>query len=192
MNQFAGVGIMVVIAVLFLASSEAPRCIEDGTEKVREIIVERIEDQSPRVKRQWTPKKISQLTRAIVWASLKTGESPVDLIALIETESGFNKSAVNRNQSSTDRGLWQLNSKYTPGRAREVLKRDITISDYYDITNSTKLMTQVEEECSNYSGLWFAVCYNNPVAARKGILTKHGERFLENRDKIPVYIYLEI
>lgn len=185
-------------------------CIQDNTENTYDKLYDRIQSQRKYIRSQWSDLDIFKMAELIEFASSETNESQDNLIALMEAESNFNRKAYARNYDhktisvpiyfdgelislihrrvkyvkSIDRGIWQLNSEYTPERATKKLNRKIRNSDYYDLENSTLLMIQARKECGKFSDVWFAVCYNHPKSARNGIMTEYGKRWLELRNSI--------
>lgn len=70
------------------------------------------------------------VTETILTYSIKYEVPPTLAFALSNAESSFNPNAVNSNRSSTDRGLFQLNSNTF---------KELTIEQFFDIeTNSAK------------------------------------------------------
>jgi hypothetical protein len=69
------------------------------------------------------------IAEAILEESLKKNVAPALAFALAQEESGFEPKAMNRNPSSIDRGIFQLNSASFP---------NLKLEDFYDIRTNVR------------------------------------------------------
>ncbi len=84
-----------------------------------------------------------QIAEAILEQSIKRDISPALAFALAYEESGFNPRAFNRNASSVDRGVFQLNSSSFPSLA---------VEEFYDIETNIRLGLAHLEFCLDSGG----------------------------------------
>ena len=84
-----------------------------------------------------------QIAEAILEQSIKRKVSPALAFALAYEESGYNPRAFNKNASSVDRGVFQLNSMSFPTLATE---------EFYDIETNVRLGLAHLEFCLESGG----------------------------------------
>lgn len=176
----------IVFVLLFIASLTM---VQEGKKQkkqvseadiARKIFMRIIDQDDKKTPKQWTVKEIMTLAKDIMAVAGRRKVDPEYLVALLETESDFNKKAKNINSDGTiDRGIWQQNDVYAPGRFWKIYKDKMKKWHYYDLRISTLLMEQRLLECRPHRGIWLMVCYRSNKAARNRVLGGYYQRWLK-------------